>query len=162
VIVVSNASPIINLAAIGQLDLLYSLYGQIFIPDAVHAEIVIRGSGLPGAHEVATATWIEARSITNNAALRSLTLLLDPGEAEVILLALEMQADLALLDEKLGRRVAKRLGLDVVGLLGILLEAKHKNYVPRIRPLVDELVTTARFRISRALYEDVLRAAGER
>ena len=47
-IVVSNTSPIINLAAVGQLDLLRQLYGQIVIPQAVYVEIVGRGAGQPG------------------------------------------------------------------------------------------------------------------
>ena len=51
-IVVSNTSPIINLACVSQLDLLRQLYGQIIIPQAVFTEIAIAGAGEPGAKEV--------------------------------------------------------------------------------------------------------------
>jgi uncharacterized protein len=37
--VVSNTSPMISLAAIGQLDLLRSLYGTVIIPQAVYDEL---------------------------------------------------------------------------------------------------------------------------
>ncbi|MEI6414281.1 MAG: DUF3368 domain-containing protein, partial [Pseudomonadota bacterium] len=51
-IVISNTSPIINLACIGQLDLLRQIYGTITIPDAVFTEITVNGAGQPGADEV--------------------------------------------------------------------------------------------------------------
>jgi len=63
--VVSNASPLINLAWIGKLDLLRRLYGELFIPEAVWHEVVIEGAGQPGANEVKAATWIKAQSVTN-------------------------------------------------------------------------------------------------
>ena len=56
-IVVSNTSPIINLAAVGQLDLLRHLYGQVVIPQAVYSEIVGVGAGQPGADEVAASDF---------------------------------------------------------------------------------------------------------
>ena len=52
---------------------------------------------------------------------------MDNGEAEAIALAIELKADLLLLDERLGRKVASRFRLNYVGLLGVLIEAKHKS-----------------------------------
>ncbi len=57
-IIISDTSPIINLAAVGQLDLLRQLYGHIIIPQAIYDEIVVAGTGQPGAHEVKAAGWI--------------------------------------------------------------------------------------------------------
>jgi predicted nucleic acid-binding protein len=48
-IVVSNTSPLINLAVVGRLELLHQLYGEVIIPQAVYEEIVISGSGRPAA-----------------------------------------------------------------------------------------------------------------
>ena len=59
-IVVSNSSPIMNLAAVGQLDLLRTLYGRLIIPQAVYEEVAIAGKGRPGASDVEVADWIEA------------------------------------------------------------------------------------------------------
>jgi predicted nucleic acid-binding protein len=160
-IVVSNASPIVNLAAVGQLGLLRQLYGQVLIPQAVHKEIVIAGRGRPGATEVETFDWIETRRVTDWIVVASLQLELDEGEAEAIALAAELKADLLLLDERKGRVVASRLGLKFVGLLGVLVEAKHKGLILAVRPVLDNLISKAGFWISRDLYEHVLQAAGE-
>lgn len=160
-IVVSNTSPIVNLAAIGQLDLLRLLYGKVAIPQAVYNEIVVTGTGQPGATEVETFDWIETKQATNQAAVASLKLELDEGEAEAIALALELKADLLLLDERKGRMTASRLGLKFIGLLGVLMEAKHKGLILAIRPIMDDLIGKAGFWISQKLYDHVLQAAGE-
>jgi len=160
-IVVSNTSPIVNLAAVGQLDLLRQLYGQVTIPLAVYNEIVVVGAGQPGATEVEAFDWIKTRPATNRAVVISLQLALDKGEAEAIALAVELKAGLLLLDERKGRVVASRLGLGFIGLLGTLMEAKHKGLVPAVRPIMDDLIRKAGFWISRRLYDQVLVAAGE-
>ena len=64
-IVISNTSPVVNLAAIGQLELLRQLYGRVIIPQAVYEEIVIVGAGQPGAVEVEASDWIEVRQIAD-------------------------------------------------------------------------------------------------
>ncbi|MGC9397212.1 MAG: hypothetical protein ACP5J4_20395 [Anaerolineae bacterium] len=94
--VVSNASPLINLAPIGQLALLPALYDKICIPEAVWQEVVVAGQGLPGAEVIATATWITRYTVTNSTLVAALRQDLDAGEAEAIALALELQAELLL------------------------------------------------------------------
>ena len=68
--IVSNASPLINLARIGKLDLLYQLYGKLIVPSAVWQEVVIEGAGQPGADDVKAATWIRTQTVTNRARAR--------------------------------------------------------------------------------------------
>ncbi len=87
--VVSNASPLINLARIGQFGLLRDVFGEVWIPEAVQREVVEEGAGQPGADEVRTAEWIKTKSITNGPLVRALRQDLDAGEAEAIVLALE-------------------------------------------------------------------------
>jgi len=103
-IVVGNASPLINLARIGQLDLLRQLYGELLIPEAVWQEVVIQGIGQTGADEVASARWIKRVAIVNRALTIALQQDLDAGEAEAIVLAVERQADLLVMDERLAVR----------------------------------------------------------
>jgi len=161
VIVVSNTSPITNLAAVEQLDLLRQLYGTVLIPQAVYGELIAGGGGQPGAREVQTLEWIETRAVTDHALVTALQIELDNGEAEAIALTKELAADLLLLDERRGRAVAARLDLRFVGLLGVLIEAKQKGTIPAVKPVLDDLMAKAGFWISQRLYVRVLQAAGE-
>jgi hypothetical protein len=86
---------------------------------------------------------------------------LDPGEAEAIALAAEIGPDILLLDERRARKVAARMGLKVIGLLGVVLEAKRKGFIRRVQPLLDEVVAKAGFWVSARLYARVLEEAGE-
>ena len=160
-IVVSNTSPITNLVAVGQLDLLRQLYEKVLIPQAVYRELTSGGSTQPGATEVQTLEWIETRAVANRALVTALQMELDEGEAEAIALAKELAADLLLLDERRGRVVAAHLDLRLIGLLGVLIEAKHKGCLPLVKPVLDDLVAKAGFWVSQQLYARVLQAAGE-
>jgi len=160
-IVVSNTSPIINLACVGQLDLLRQIHGAITIPEAVFTEITVNGIGQPGAEEVSRFPWIVRHRVTQQPLVDVLRLELDAGEAEALACALELHADLILLDERRAREVAQRLGLRFIGLLGVLIEAQRQQRLPRIRPVLDDLRQKAGFWITDALYQRVLAAAGE-
>jgi predicted nucleic acid-binding protein len=85
-IVVSNTSPLTNLAAIGQFDLLRRLYSGLHIPDGVWDELNARGQRWPGRDEVATADWIERHTVQNQALVTALRRDLDRGEAESIII----------------------------------------------------------------------------
>ena len=160
-IVVSDSSPLIALADVGQLRLLHELFSTVLIPEAVYQEIVVQGAGRTGAEAVQAAAWIEQRSVANTGLADVLKLELDEGEAEAIALALESGADLVLLDERRGRQRAARLGLRVTGVLGVLVEAKHQHLLAAVRPVLDALRDEAGFWISDDLYRRVLDLAGE-
>jgi predicted nucleic acid-binding protein len=72
VIIVSDTSPIINLAVVGQLNLLHQLYDEVVIPAAVYEEIAVTGIGLPGSREVTTSDWIKPVKARNETAIASL------------------------------------------------------------------------------------------
>ena len=144
-IVVSNTSPIIALAGIGQLDLLRAVHGEILVPDAVFDEITVAGAGQPGAREVAAAEWIKRRPALDAPLVNALSLELDAGEAQAIALAVEVRADLILLDERRGRRAAQRLGLTIAGTLGVLIAAKDRGVLAHVRPMLDALRADAGF-----------------
>lgn len=161
-IVVSNTSPLTNLAAIGQLDLLHKLYSEIHIPYGVTEELNALGKPWPGSKEVAGANWVHKHNVKNKLWVCSLRRDLDRGESESIVLASELEADMILLDEKEGRSAAKRIGLKPIGVIGVLLEAKSKNFVKTIRPHLDSLRQIAGFRISTNLYLHSLDLANEK
>jgi len=159
--VVSNASPLISLALAGQLDLLRQLYGELVIPESVWREVVLEGAGQPGAKEVETAEWIRVQSAANRELVQALRQELDAGEAEAIALALQIEAELLLMDERLGRETATHMGVRCVGLIGVLIEAKRRGVVNHIRPLLDTLQNTAGFWMTEELYQRVLRDEAE-
>jgi len=160
-IVVSNTSPLINLAHLGQLHLLQQLYGQVVIPQAVYDEIVIAGAGQPGAMEVKTYDWIEVMQTTNQQMVTLLQVDVDIGEAEAIVLAIELKPDLLLLDEHKGRQVASNLGIKFTGILGVLIEAKNHKLIDAVKPIMDALIEQAGFRVGSTLYQRVLQIANE-
>lgn len=86
---------------------------------------------------------------------------LDPGEANAIVLAIELQATQLLIDERLGRTEAKRQGLRITGILGVLLAAKRQGLIPVVRPILERLIGEANFRISNQLYDETLALAEE-
>jgi len=161
VIVVSNTSPIINLAAIGKLDLLKESFEKIYIPKGVYHEITVKGRGEPGDREVRTVNWIEAVKVKDIPLLRHLRKKLDEGEAESIALSMQLEADLLLLDEYAARDIASKHGLRFIGLLGVLMRAKEAGCIKKVKPLMDNLVEQAGFRIDEELYRFVLNTVRE-
>ena len=153
-LIVSDTSPILNLVAIERLELLRDLYGSIVIPPAVSAELDVNGIFL-------ATDWIQVVEPVNRPAVEALRAELDAGESEAIVLAQQLNASLLLIDERLGRRAATQLGLDVTGLLGILAEAKRRGIIPACAPLLDDMIGRAGFWIGERLRSDYLKALGE-
>ncbi|MDH6100575.1 DUF3368 domain-containing protein [Anabaenopsis sp. FSS-46] len=162
-IIVSDTSPITNLTAIGQLDLLRQLYSRVIIPEAVYNEMVDINKIVPGAVEVQTLSWIHTQTVINSllTEIQENNQSIHLGEAEAIILSLEMKADLLLMDERRGRIVATNYGINITGLLGVLIQAKKQELIPAIKPLIDQLITQANFRVNPQLYTVVLQASNE-
>jgi predicted nucleic acid-binding protein len=160
-IIVSNSSPLINLARISKLDILRQLYGNIVIPEAVWDEVVVKGYKYPGAKEIKESTWIKVQTVHNKYLVQALRQYLGAGEAEAIALALELKAGLLLIDDHIGRETARHFGLKYIGLIGVLIEAKHKGFIHQIKPYLDALRDIAGFRIREELYYRVLQEVGE-
>ncbi len=160
-IVVSNTSPLFYLSSIGHLDLLCQLYDRIVIPTAVLNEITDVGNTDPSATIVPNLTWIETRSPTDLEFVTTLKTELDRGEAEAIALAVELNAERLIIDERLGRLAAIQVGLKVTGVLGIFLAAKRNNFIEEVKPLLDALIDRTGFWIDDRLYTEILNAADE-
>lgn len=152
-IVVSDTSAITSLLQIGRVELLSRIYSEVFIPQAVRDELSREHPSMPG--------FIQCRPAANRVEVQRLLAELDLGEAEAIILAKEMKADELLIDETAGRRVAAREGVNVIGLLGVLLEAKGRGIIHSVREISEELETKAGFRLSNAVKEIFFREAGE-
>jgi predicted nucleic acid-binding protein len=125
VIVVSDTTPLSELAKIGRLELLQDIFGQVVVPEEVYEELM---TGIhPAISQVKAATWIMMLSVTNAQSVQSLQeeTLLGLGESAAIVLAEELAAEQLLLDDLDARRVAKARNLPVVGTLGVVVSAKR-------------------------------------
>ncbi len=161
--VVSNTSPILNLAVIDKLALLRARFGEIWVTPAVVEELRIE-QDLPGSKAVLGAReagWPQVKEVKEQALAQVLRRDLDQGEAEAIALALQVKAEWMLLDERDGRRIAKQFGLRVTGVLGILLQARREGRLSSLREAMEQLREKAGFHIRGELFADLVRKSGE-
>lgn len=158
-IIVSDTSSLNALHKIGQIALLPALFWQVLIPERVHDEM-LRDPSMRNWLEHFP-DWLVVRSIQDHQRYLDLLAFMDEGEAEAIVLMLETGADKLLMDDQEGRSKAVELQLPVIGTLGVLIIAKQLGLLEAIKPQVEALITTAKFRISSALFDHVLTLAGE-
>lgn len=161
---VANTSPLIAFSAIGRLDLLRVVFSQVLIPEAVFNEAVTHGAGWTEARhlqiEFAGSNWLVRTEVGASPILHELRQRLGgSGEAEAIVLAKERGLPV-LLDELAGRRAAAALGLQVVGSLWVLHQVKKAGLIPRVRPLIVQIIEAGIY-YSDDLVEKFLREVGE-
>lgn len=160
-LVIADSSPIICLSRLANFEILRDLYGSLLIPDEVYREVVEDGAGMPGSVELAAADWVEQRRVSEKSPLyRSLCAELDRGEAAALVLAMDVGADLVLMDDLPGRRAARELTIPVKGTLGIIVAARLEGLITEARPLIDALQQKGA-RLSPRIVQRALRAAGE-
>lgn len=160
--IVTNSTPLIELSKIEQLNLLREVYGAILIPEEVYSEVVIDGTGKPGAAEVKAAEWIHRQSVRDESQIRLLQnqRSLHLGECATIVLAQEIEAEQVILDDNAARQEAVARRLPVIGTVGVLLVAKTQGVIPTVRPILDDLCDHGT-RVSRRLYYQILAKAQE-
>lgn len=151
-IVVSDTSPINYLLLIEQIDLLPRLFRQIMIPDVVRDEMLD-----PGAPPVLQQwiinppSWLIIQAVPGMDKTLSA---LDPGEQAAITLAQTLLADLLLIDERLGQRIASDRGISTIGTLGILDDSASQGWI-NLAATIAQLKQT-NFRVSRRVIQALL------
>jgi predicted nucleic acid-binding protein len=160
---VVNASPLIHLARVSLLDLLRQpgATDVAVVPELVYDE-VMRGAGHdPSAHRVEEAAreWLTVVPTPPPHPLIDQPLI-DAGEIAVLSVALGRQGATVVLDDRLARREALRLGLPAIGTLRLLLDAKRLGTIPSVRDPLQRLRTLG-MRLSDAVWDEVMREAGE-
>jgi predicted nucleic acid-binding protein len=160
--VVADAGPLIGFARIGRLSLLRKLFGTIIIPPQVLDELKL-SSHRPGSKAILQAIdsgWIKLKKIKDPEKSRRLHLLVDAGEADAILLALEQDARMLIIDDKKGRRTAKNFGLRLLGTGGVLIAAKKAGYLKDVTSVLNEL-SEAGYHFSSTLSKRIIELAGD-
>jgi uncharacterized protein len=161
---VSDASPIIGLATIGHLELLHEQFGTIFIPPGVQAELKIE-TGFLGTTAIQQAMlqgWLQTKAAQNIPLVQALMMELHAGEAEALALASYLCLEVIVMDEHDGRIRAKAMGLNPVGILGILLRAKRMGRIDSLVKAMESLRREVGFFIAENLYQQILQQAGEK
>ena len=128
--VIADASCLLVFANIGRLPLLQVLCPQLITTPEVAMEY---RANLP--------PWIQVVSVQNVAVTKSINAVLGLGESSAIALALETQNPLIILDDKRARAYAKKLGLNHIGVIGLLRFGYKKGIIKDIDVLLDELKT---------------------
>lgn len=166
-IIIADASPLIALASIDQLELLKKLYQQVYIPVTVKNELKL-SSDMAGAKRLSQAVeddFLLIKSIDYpKESYQQLLLILDKGETEAILLAESFSNHpdyrFLLIDERKGRLVATQRGLSIAGTGAVLLAAKKHGYIKSVKKELQAMQGIG-YRLSQALQQRLLELAGE-
>ncbi|MBO4534292.1 MAG: DUF3368 domain-containing protein [Treponema sp.] len=130
-IIVSDTTPLMTLLKCDHLDLLKKMYGSVLIPSAVYNELTDNPHYEQEAKIIKDCDFLEVKEITNKERIRTLqnSTGLDLGETEALVLAEITNADLLLMDEVMGRMIAKEMGFTIAGAIGILIAAKTEGFL---------------------------------
>lgn len=158
--VVCDTSPLILLAKIDRLELLFRLYSQTAIPISVLDEVRVR----PTEETTAIESLVENQAIqiqrVSPQVLESVPADLGAGEREAIALAIETDANMIVLDDREGRRVARERELSVTGTIGVLVEARARDMIASVRKEMDRLIEAGMW-IDEAFYHRILQEFDE-
>ncbi len=158
--VVCDTSPLILLSKIRRLALLTELYDEVIIPSSVLDEVGAK----PGKEAERIRALLQSPKFHSRRAMKRILERLPPdlgrGEREAIALALETKADLVVLDDRQGRRLACEKGLSVTGTVGILIESRERGIIPSVRRELDRLVEAGMW-IDEMFYHGILQGLGE-
>jgi len=158
-LIISNTTPIINFAEIARLDLPEKLFGKVTVPQAVVDELQAKRTLFPrAAHAV---TSLNVICPQDRLLVRGFQSVVHAGEAECLALAMENPGSLLILDDLQARAMASANGLPFTGTMGLLVEAKSRELVDALAPLIEALRVSARFWISSELEMKILSDAGE-
>lgn len=159
-IVVSDTTPLSELAKVGRLDLLRAIFGRVIIPEEVYREVTTGNH--PGSIAVPKATWIEVRAVSDAQKIYEIQVArkLHLGECAAMILAEDLDADFLLIDYLSARQEAIARNLPIIGTIGILLLAKKRGLISNVKETLDDLMAGGK-RISQKLYQQALTAAGE-
>ncbi len=153
--IVSDTTTLIILGKLDRYDLLANLFSKIYLPQEVIQEVSKKTDGVY--EKITKNSLFETKKITDIALFTLLDGILDKGESQAIVLAKELELIL-LIDEKKGRNIAKNMGLDIIGLIGILILNVKKEHISKKEAIVIlEDIKKLKFRVSQKLEESFLK-----
>jgi predicted nucleic acid-binding protein len=148
-VIISDTSCLILFDNIGELDLLHKLYGSIITTLEVQLEF---GKDLP--------TWFEIKEPLDKNYQSIIESSVDKGEASTIALALEYENCLLIIDDLKGRKFAQKLGISIIGALGVIVDAKLSGIISSIKPIIQKIKET-NFRVTEEIEKIMLSKSEE-
>lgn len=149
-VIVADTSCLIILRNIELLNILHDLFGEIIITPQVKEEF---NDSLPD--------WINVIEAKDKTLIQTLSISLDKGEATSITLSLEQKdKTLLIIDERKGRKIAKELGINIIGTIGIIIKAKEEGKINSLTEIIEKL-ESSEFRMSKQLKDELLKFAKE-
>jgi predicted nucleic acid-binding protein len=148
-IIIADTSCFILLHKIGEIELLKSVYSNVYTTPEVAYEFV---KPLP--------SWTRIESVKNTAVFKELEKELDKGEASAIALSYQIEGAIIVLDDLMARKVAERLSVAYTGTFGVIAKAKVMGVIPSVKPILERIKQT-NFRFSESVYTATLLAAEE-
>lgn len=160
--VVSNTTPIIAFSKIDSLFVLEKIFGEIVISEGVYEELLVKTLLVDEIERIKTCSFIKVKKVSNEFTVKLIQkqLGLDLGESESIVLTDELKADILIMDERKGRKIAQSMGLNLTGTLGVIKFAKEQGIISSAKELIDQLIKN-NMRISKQLYKDILKDLNE-
>jgi len=159
-IVVSDTTAISNLIRIGEVRLLEILYKEILLPKAVYDELLILEQFNIDISTILEKDFFKVVEVQNFKLLEELSIDLDKGEAEAIVLAIEKQADYLLIDEIKGRKIATEKLIPIIGTLGVLIKARQEKLIDSVRAKMNDLKSIG-FWINQSLFDRIAKLEDE-
>ncbi len=157
-VIVSDATSVIAFSRINRLELLQRIVGEIIIPEEVSKELFEYKKS--DVKIIKSCKWIRVEKVKSRNDVELLMPTLDRGEAEVIILSKELKADLVIIDELSARKVAMMLDLSLIGTVGLLIAAREKGLIEKVKPLWNEMIAQG-IRYGEEFYRKVLQEIGE-
>jgi len=161
VIVISDTSPISNFFKINQLLILQKVYDTLIIPAEVYEELKELSNFGLNPDEIFYQPWIEIKSTFLTPFFFAPEEKIHLGEAAAISLAMELQADYILIDDRKGQLLAIKHRLNPIGTLGTLKIAKEKGIIAEVKDVLGQMISDANYWLSKELYTEFLKNCNE-
>lgn len=155
-IIIADTGAIISLAVVGQIELIEKIFDKFYIAGAVWEEIQVYKNL---AFSERTLDFLQEH-IVKIKSTNYLSMVMDYGEAESVILYKEINADFLLIDDNKARTIAESLDVNCIGTIGLLLKGKQKGFLIALKPVFEILIDNNRF-YSKNLLNDILEQTGE-
>lgn len=155
-LVIADSGPIFSLALIDKLDILDSLFDEVKIPHAVWEEITFDSSKA----DYQTIYSFFKDRIQRIKGFNELIIIMDASESESVILYKEIQADFLLIDDKKARNIAENIGVNCIGVIGLLAVAKNRGFIEELKTIFETFILNKRF-YSLELLNAILHKQGE-